>query len=168
MNLVVLLTKGGPALANHHTKDKGDLGVAAVIHDLAEHDIAVFLPLSEHQPIDLIAMNRQGQIARIQVKYRKMSDVGAITLYFRSIYSDSSGVHVTPTDLSAIDCFAIYCPENREIYYVRVDDLPSRGSKTITLRIKQPMNHQQKKIRLASRFVDVNRIFANCPRGATG
>jgi len=46
-------------LASHHTKDKGDLGVVMVIADLVRHGVDVYVPLSEHQPSDLIAADRR-------------------------------------------------------------------------------------------------------------
>ena len=53
----------------HHTKNKGDLAVAKTIADLTEKGYDIFLPLSEHLPIDLIA-HKSGEIYRIQVKHR--------------------------------------------------------------------------------------------------
>ena len=57
-------------MASNHTKDKGDLGLGMVISDLLCHGIGVFMPLSEHQPFDVVAVNHEGKMSRVQVKYR--------------------------------------------------------------------------------------------------
>lgn len=103
-------------MASHHTKDKGDLGLVKVICDMAEHRVGVYLPMSEHQPTDLVAIDKDGRIARVQVKYRKLSADGGIELYLRSIYSDSNGCHQKLVDRTQIDCYALYCPDNGKVY----------------------------------------------------
>jgi hypothetical protein len=52
----------------HHTKTKGDLAVAIVIADLTKKGYGIFLHLSEHLPIDLIAYKDE-KCFRIQCKY---------------------------------------------------------------------------------------------------
>jgi hypothetical protein len=39
----------------HHTKDKGDLGVAKAHADLVSEGFTVLFPATEHAPIDLVA-----------------------------------------------------------------------------------------------------------------
>lgn len=39
----------------HHTKDKGDLGVAKAHADLTAQGFMVLMPLTEHAPFDLVA-----------------------------------------------------------------------------------------------------------------
>jgi hypothetical protein len=48
----------------HHTKTKGDKGMGFVIADLLSKGIQVALPISEHLPFDLIAMNTDGQLKK--------------------------------------------------------------------------------------------------------
>ena len=50
----------------HHTKTKGDLGVAKVIADLTEKGLDVLTPFSEHLPFDLAAYKKD-VFYRIQV-----------------------------------------------------------------------------------------------------
>jgi hypothetical protein len=109
-------------MASHHTKDKGDLGVIMVMLDLVRNGIYVYFPLSEHQPSDLIAVNREGKTARVQVKYRTLSSNGIIEVQFRSTYSDKNGHHMKPVDRTQFDCYAVYCPDNGKVYYVRNDE----------------------------------------------
>jgi hypothetical protein len=56
----------------HHTKDKGDLGVAKAHADLAAQGYVVLFPATEHAPFDLAAY-RDGVFERVQVKYRSAS-----------------------------------------------------------------------------------------------
>jgi hypothetical protein len=53
----------------HHTKDKGDLGVAKVHADLVGKGFTVLFPATEHAPFDLVAY-AAGEFHRLQVKYR--------------------------------------------------------------------------------------------------
>ena len=73
---------------NHFTKDLGDLGVVKVIGDLTDKGWKVFLPISEHLPIDLIAykVKKSGKmlVKTFQVKYRNGRGVGRRkTEYYR-------------------------------------------------------------------------------------
>ena len=48
-------------MTNCKTKDKGDIGLTQIIANLAQHNIKVALPISDHLPFDIIAngkMNR--------------------------------------------------------------------------------------------------------------
>lgn len=42
-------------MVQHHTKDKGDLGVAKAYADLVGKGFDVLLPTTEHAPFDLVA-----------------------------------------------------------------------------------------------------------------
>jgi hypothetical protein len=53
----------------HHTKDKGDIGVAKAHADLVTQGYVVLFPATEHAPFDLVAY-RNGEFERVQVKYR--------------------------------------------------------------------------------------------------
>ena len=58
----------------HHTKDKGDEGLGQVIADLMTHGVQVAVPLSEHLPFDLVAIDEGGAMRRVQVRYRASVD----------------------------------------------------------------------------------------------
>ena len=130
-----------------------------VVSDLMCHGVGVFLPLSEHQPYDLIAVRRDGAFSRVQVKYRTLQSNGSINVRFRSAYSDSNGYHQKEIDRSQFDCYAVYCPNTHKVYYVRNDDILNTDVRTLTLRVLPPKNSQRKKIYMASRFEEIERIF---------
>ena len=54
-------------LAVHHTKNKGDLGVAKAYGDLVEKGFVILFPATEHAPFDLVAYDGS-RFVRIQVK----------------------------------------------------------------------------------------------------
>jgi hypothetical protein len=130
----------------HHTKNKGDLGVAKAHADLAEQGFLVLFPTTEHAPFDLVTY-ADGSFQRLQVKYRRASR-GALTVHFRSIWADRNGTHVVPMDKAAIDVLCIYCPDTDACYYLR----PTDHLASVTLRVVPARNGQQLGVRPASDF----------------
>ena len=136
----------------HITKTKGDLGVGKVISDILSNNMQVCLPIGEHLPFDLIAVSETGVLKRIQIKYRKIVN-GAIQVPLST--ANSSGR--MPYDLNMIDVFAIFCPDNEKIYYINVNEMKTTA--WFSIRIEPSKNRQNKKIRLATTYEDINRIY---------
>src|ERR1700752_2947622 len=131
------------SMVRHHTRDKGDLGVAKVHADLASKGFTVLFPATEYAPFDLVAY-AAGEFHRLQVKYRA-ARAGAVTVKFRPVW-DRDGTHMTPK--SAIDTVCIYCPETDECYYVR----PDAHGASVTLRVAPSRNGQQARVLDAAAF----------------
>ena len=127
-------------MARHHTKDKGDLGVAKAYADLVAKGFDVLLPTTEHAPFDLVAY-ADGTFHRIQVKYRARR-AGVVAVKLTSNWSDRHGVHSSPIDKNAVDILCIYCPDTDECYYLRLAD----HNASVALRITPAKNGQQKRI----------------------
>ena len=136
----------------HHTKTKGDLGVAKAYADLVEQGYVVLFPATEHAPFDLVAYC-EGEFVRIQVKYRA-ARLGAVTVRFKSFWADRHGVHAVPMDKSEVDVVCIYCPDTDECYYIR----PSEHRASITLRVDPTRNSQVARVLLASRYRSLREI----------
>ena len=130
----------------HHTKNKGDLGVAKAHADLTAQGFVVRFPATEHAPFDLVTYE-DGSFQRIQVKYRT-ARAGAITAHFRSIWSDRHGTHVVPIDKSSTDLLCVYCPDSDECYYVH----PEMHRQSVTLRITPSRNGQTRGVLPADLF----------------
>ena len=130
----------------HHTKDKGDLGVAKAHADIVEQGWMVLFPTTEHAPFDIVAY-RDGEFRRIQVKYRSAS-TGSLEVRFTSIWSDRHGIHKVPVDKSAIDVLCIYCPDTDQCYYVD----PDAHRVSVRLRITPSRNNQTVGVLPADRF----------------
>jgi hypothetical protein len=130
----------------HHTKDKGDLGLAKAHADLVAKGFTVLFPATEHAAFDLVAY-RTGVFERIQVKFRA-APKGTITVAFRSVWADRNGTHMKPIDKGEVDVTCIYCPETDECYYLR----PAGFRQSVTLRVKPAANGQQSGVLFASAF----------------
>lgn len=128
------------------TKDKGDIGLSAVILDLSIKEFNIFLPMSDHLPFDLIAYKDQ-QCYRIQVKYRKAKN-NKIEVAFKSVYSNKKGVVINHYDPDEVDYFAIYCPDTKDCYYVRFDG----SAKSLTFRIGGQSDRKEKNVHYAEEY----------------
>jgi hypothetical protein len=131
-------------MAAHHTKDKGDLGVAKAHADLVSQGCTVLFPATEHAPFDLVAY-REGKFSRVQVKYRAVRR-GSVKVELRSVWNDRHGRHVVPLNRSEVDVLCIYCPDTDECYYVSPQDCKAE----VTLRVFPAKNRQQVVVRPAS------------------
>lgn len=138
----------------HPSKDKGDKGLAFVIAALLTKDIKVALPVSEHLPFDLIAINNAGQLSKVSVKWRA-AEKGRIELLLRHQWRNKSGLQHRPMAQGEVDAHAIYCPDTGKCYFVKDEDV---NGTTITLRIDPP-KRKGKSIRLAEDYLDPEVIF---------
>lgn len=136
-------------MSTHHTKDKGDIGVAKVFADLVAKGYMVLFPATEHAAFDLVAY-ADPDFLRVQVKYRSARG-GAVKVAFRSLWADRNGTHTRRWDKTAVDLVAIYCPEVDSCFYVD----PTEFSESVTLRIGQTRNGQGVGIRDADSHRDL-------------
>jgi hypothetical protein len=131
----------------HHTKEKGDLGVLKAQLDLFEQGFVILNPVTEHAPFDLVAY-RDKEFKRIQVKYKSVDKTGALTVHFRSCWTDKNGTHMQQVDKDEVDLYCVYCPETDECYYLD----PKDYNRSVTLRVGRPKNNQSTNVRLASDY----------------
>jgi hypothetical protein len=131
----------------HHTKEKGDLGVLKAQLDLFEQGFIILNPVTEHAPFDLVAY-RNKEFKRIQVKYKSVDKLGALTVHFRSCWADKNGTHMQQVDKEEIDLYCVYCPDTDECYYLDPKDF----NRSVTLRVEKPKNNQTANVRLAADF----------------
>ena len=126
---------------------KGDLGVLKAQIDLFEQGFTICMPQTEHAPFDL-AVYRDGEFRRVQVKYRTVDKYGKIDVKFSTCWTDGRGTHTVPIDKSEVDLYCIYCPNTDECYYLDPDKFGSNA----TLRVNKPKNGQMKRIKFASDY----------------
>ena len=134
----------------HHTKSKGDLGVAHAIADLTEKGWRVLLPLTEHEAFDLVAY-RAGAFLRVQVRYRTMVN-GCVPVTFTTSWADRNGTHTLRMDKAEVDYVCVYCPDTGKCYYV---DPEHEGRRSTALRVKPTANNQRSKVRWADDFLEL-------------
>lgn len=133
----------------HHTKNKGDLGVAKAYCDLVEKGYLVLFPSTEHAPFDLVTYDGNNFV-RIQVKYRSAVK-GVLQVNLINWWADKNGSHGKPIDKSQVDLFCIYCPDTDGCYYFKAEDV----NISLTLRISAPKNNQSKNVRFANDYAGV-------------
>ena len=132
----------------HHTKVKADLGVAKIIADLAVKGYVPCIPLSEHQPYDLLAVLKNGKVVKLQVKYAALKKNGVIDVAFRTSWADKNGVHIKHYKKEDFDYYAIYCPEKEQVLYV-----PNCLNCPKAIRFDKPTNNQSKGVKWADAYL---------------
>ena len=138
------------------TKEKGDTGLIQIIADLNRQNIKVALPISEHLPFDLIAINSEGKLSKVSVKYKSLNKSGAIAVPLRSISTNMRGWKAKTINFNDIDGIAIYCPDNGQSYYISSKNLIKYKS-SFFLRVKE-CNHK-KCVNLAKNYTNYNVLF---------
>ena len=96
-----------------NVNQKGTLGLIEVIRDLAKQGYECYTPIHDYSPVDLIVMNNSFETFRLQIKYRE-SIRGCIEVPFKTIVNGKS----VPINFSAIDGWAVYCPEVDSVVYI--------------------------------------------------
>lgn len=137
-------------MRQHHTKNKGDLGILKVQLELHLQGFSVFTSQSEHEAFDLVAYKNQ-RFQRVQVKYRTAEN-GKVDVPVTTTWADKNGNHRTAYDLDEIDVIAVYCPDTDLIYFVPAGELKDRST-GISLRLEKPKNNQTKGVRLAEQYL---------------
>ena len=137
-------------MIKHHTKEKGDLGVLKAQLSFFEQGYLILQPITEHAPFDLVVY-KDNAFKRVQVKYKSLDKTGAITLHFRSCWTDKNGTHMQAVNKEEIDLYCIYCPDTDDCYFLD----PKAFDKSVTLRVETPKNNQIKHIHFVSDYLIV-------------
>jgi hypothetical protein len=111
-----------------NSNEKGNIGLAKVIDKLVEMGYYCFLPFTDTTCVDLIIGNNEMQLKRIQVKHKKISN-DLIKIRCASVINGKT----TLIDKSKIDYFIVYCPNNKEIYYLPISIF--ENSYNVSLRV---------------------------------
>lgn len=106
----------------------------------------VLQPFGDNQRYDLV-IDDSGVFKRIQVKTGRLKD-GAVRAETCSTYAHRGGKRKGYT--GQIDLFAIYCPDNDQIYLVPIASVPGFS---ISLRVDPPVNEQVANVRWAKEFL---------------
>ncbi|MBI1761159.1 MAG: hypothetical protein HYR56_06950 [Acidobacteria bacterium] len=136
-------------IQRHHTKSKGDLGVAKAYCDLVEKGYLVLFPSTEHAPFDLVAYDGT-RFIRIQVKYRR-ANRGVLLVNLMNWWADRNGSHGKQVDKAQVDVFCVYCPDTDKCYYFKAEQV----NVSVSLRIESPKNHQMKNVNFADDYIGV-------------
>lgn len=137
-------------MIGHHTKTKGDLGVLKAKCDLLGKGYLTFSPDTEHAPFDVVAY-KDGKFVRVQVKYRSKDNLGALSVSFKTSWSDKHGYHPSYYEKSSIDLFCVYCPDTDKCYYFD----PKLYNRSVKIRIDPPLNKQTQNVKFAEDFLEI-------------
>jgi hypothetical protein len=142
------------------TKQKGDIGVAAVLYDLQLNGFTAALPMSDHLPFDLIAISDKGQLKRVSVKYAALDKQGACVVSLRTVYKNNKGNHIKIADKSWYDAVAVFCPDTKLVYYLLPSEIPAGGSRKLrTTNVEDLKSDRKYQMSFAEKFTSVTRIF---------
>lgn len=134
----------------HHTKFKADIGLTKIIADLVTKGQVPCLPLSEHQPSDLVSVMKNSRTIKIQVKYAKLKDNGTVDVKFRTGWVDKQGTHTRKYKNSDFDYYAIYCLGKETVLYV-----PNTKNCPKAIRFEKPSNNQRRHVKWANSYLDI-------------
>lgn len=134
----------------HHTKFKADIGVAKTIADLTIKGYVPCIPLSEHQPYDIVAIDNNGKAIKLQVKYATLKDNGSVEIKFRRTWVDNNGIHSKHYAETEFDYYAIYCPEKDKVLYVK-----NKGNCPKCIRFNRTSNNQNKNVKWADDYSEL-------------
>ncbi len=152
----VQIVKGQEELGNdvkgHHTKVKADVGLGKVIADLVIKGYIPCIPLSEHQPYDLLAVLPDGKVIKLQVKYAQLKKNGVIDIKFKTSWADKNGIHSRAYQKEDFDYYAVYCPQKEQVLYI-----PNTPHCPKAVRFEKPANNQNKFVKWAKDYLEIQR-----------
>lgn len=131
-----------PKVSNHPV-DVGQRTEGAILHELIRRGYAVLVPWGVNQRYDLVLDLGHGFV-RAQCKTGRLHN-GAVAFYTRSIRTNTKQILKRGYRGDA-DLFLVYCPENRRVYAVPVEEAPGDH---MHLRISPPLNGQARRVRWA-------------------
>lgn len=107
-----------------NVNEKGNIGLIKVMADLYSKGYHCFTPFDDHSPVDLITLDNTGNVRRLQVKYRSISEKRKhYELSARSVVNGK----VIPIDRSLIDGWAVYLADEDKVIYLSLDIMEGKG-----------------------------------------
>ena len=98
-----------------NVNEKGNIGLIKVMADLYNKGYHCFTPFDDHSPVDLITLDKIGNVRRLQVKYRSLDKKrNHYELSARSVVNGK----VIPIDRSLIDGWAVYLADEDKVVYL--------------------------------------------------
>lgn len=113
-------------MIEHHTKNKGDLGVLKAKCDLYTKGWIPCQPETEHAPFDLVVW-KDGLIKTVSVKYRELkidSKTGllknSVEIQMKSFWADKNGTHTKDINKDFVDVLCVYNPDKDVCIYLDI------------------------------------------------
>lgn len=105
-----------------HSKHKGTLAETKVVADLYQKGYSVAMVVDDLLPFDLIAVDKDFNMYKIQVKYCRAKNKVAV-LPLRNCMSNKTLSYTKTYTKSEVDVFAMYVPEYDICLYAKSDIL---------------------------------------------
>lgn len=118
-----------------NTKDKGNIGEAAVIKDLLDKNYCILLPFGDNEEFDIVAY-KDDLFIKIQVKYAEAKEGKVEFKCCRTVYNNNG--HNIDTPYINIDYFAGYCPTIDKVFYFE-----NINKSSFTIRLNPTKNGQK-------------------------
>jgi hypothetical protein len=132
------------------TSKKGVKGLVNVMADLTNKEYFPFLPISDINIIDLVVANQELDLKKMQIKYRSINK-GKIEIPTESVVNGKK----VKLDVSKVDLWAVYCPDNKQVYYISSKELIGKTALTLRVECKQ----RQKTIHYAEEYLDIEKAW---------
>ena len=107
-----------------NVNEKGNIGLIKVIDDLYSKGYQCFTPFDDHNPVDLISMDKSGNLKRLQVKYRSLDKKR--NRYELAAKSVVNGKRIL-INRELIDGWALYLSDEDLVIYLPVSIMDGKG-----------------------------------------
>jgi prevent-host-death family protein len=132
----------------HNPNHKGNVAELAIAKEAARLGLSVSMPMTEHEPYDLI-IGVGGKLLRVQCKWgRKDGDV--VIANFARNRRGPGGFIRRNYSATEIDAFGIYCDELNECFLIPIAAV--EGQWSIRLRLAPARNGQRAALQLAEDY----------------
>ncbi len=108
-----------------NTKERGDLTEAIAVAELKRRGYTVSVPVGETARYDIL-LDAEDEILRIQCKTAWMLDEDRMVFKTCSTDYNASGHHANRDYEDEIDAFLVRLPKDDTLYFVPIEDAPSR------------------------------------------
>lgn len=134
---------------------KGTLGEIAVCKDLIQRGYDLFFGIGNHSKVDLIVLDENYNIYKIQIKAVNSSD-DAVSVY--SIKSCLNPKYNSTYTIHQVDVFAVYIIDEDIVFYVSAKEILENG-KCSKFRLSASKNGQKKFVRYVSDYLDFKKAL---------
>ncbi len=136
-----------------NTKDIGNKGEAAVLHQLTKFDYSVYVQFGDNEPADYITL-KNGKLTKIQVKTSNGNDE-TVCFDLTSNYKIKGKIKKHKYTLDEVDYFLCYDINSDKIFCIKNNGKMN----AIMLRYNKPKNGQIKNINFAEELIFKNNMF---------
>lgn len=137
-----------------HSKFKGTLAETRVISDLYLKGFSVSVPMDDLLPFDLIAISRELDLYKIQVKYCSCGQKDTVSVEVKNSMSNRNLTYSRRYTKKEVDVFAAYIYDIDTCVYIKSDIL-DEVVHSFNIRIKDSVkNGQRKGVRFYKDYLD--------------